>query len=173
MWRRTGTGRRIPGGEFEILDGIITEKPRNVLDLGAGKGALARPLAERVDRVDAVDVSAAMIEAGRRRPGGDRANLRWILVTWSSPVRPRPRPSSSGQRSRPMWSISTSRASLAREHMAPGEVAEFGRSVERAVGQWAADGVLTMRVVATITWGAPSRRGEYVLGVYAQCMLPP
>ncbi|HUC24416.1 MAG TPA: class I SAM-dependent methyltransferase [Streptosporangiaceae bacterium] len=47
-----------------------------MLDIGAGDGALARPLAERVDRVDAVDVSAAMLAAGARQPGGDRPNLR-------------------------------------------------------------------------------------------------
>ena len=52
-----------------------------MLDLGAGEGALARPLAamtDHVDHVDAVDISAAMIEAGRARPGGRRLNLRWI-----------------------------------------------------------------------------------------------
>jgi predicted TPR repeat methyltransferase len=58
---------------------LITGQPRTVLDLGAGEGALARPLAGLVDQVDAVDISAAMIAAGQRRPGGDRSNLRWIL----------------------------------------------------------------------------------------------
>jgi trans-aconitate methyltransferase len=33
-----------------------------------------------VDRVDAVDVSAAMIAEGRRRPGGGHPNLRWITA---------------------------------------------------------------------------------------------
>ena len=32
-----------------------------------------------VDHVDAVDVSAAMIDAGRDRPGGRQPNLRWIV----------------------------------------------------------------------------------------------
>jgi ubiquinone/menaquinone biosynthesis C-methylase UbiE len=32
-----------------------------------------------VDRVDAVDPSTAMIEAGQRRPGGTAPNLHWIL----------------------------------------------------------------------------------------------
>ena len=50
-----------------------------MLDLGAGEGPLARPLAARVDQVDAVEISAAMVSEGRRRPGGDAANLRWII----------------------------------------------------------------------------------------------
>ena len=50
-----------------------------MLDIGAGEGALARPLADRVDHVDAVDISAAMVRAGRLRPGGTRPNLRWIV----------------------------------------------------------------------------------------------
>jgi ubiquinone/menaquinone biosynthesis C-methylase UbiE len=68
-----------PPEVFDILERIITGRPRRVLDLGAGEGALARPLAARVDHVDALDISAAMVEAGRRRPGGGRPNLRWIV----------------------------------------------------------------------------------------------
>jgi SAM-dependent methyltransferase len=70
-----------PAEVFGVLAGLITSSPRRVLDLGAGEGALARPLAAltgQVDAVDAVDISAAMIETGRRRPGGDGPNLRWI-----------------------------------------------------------------------------------------------
>jgi trans-aconitate methyltransferase len=67
-----------PPEVFDVLVQLITDEPRTVLDLGAGEGALARPLAGLVDHVDALDISAAMIEAGRRRPGGDRPNLRWI-----------------------------------------------------------------------------------------------
>ena len=48
-----------------------------VLDLGCGTGELARRLASRAARVDAVDVSVPMIEHGRLLPGGTRANLRW------------------------------------------------------------------------------------------------
>ncbi|MBO0828776.1 MAG: class I SAM-dependent methyltransferase [Streptosporangiales bacterium] len=69
-----------PDEVFEVLESLVTDEPRAVLDVGAGEGALARPLALRVDRVDAVDVSAAMVEAGRRRPGGDRDNLRWLVA---------------------------------------------------------------------------------------------
>jgi SAM-dependent methyltransferase len=68
-----------PPEVFDILERIIAGRPRRVLDLGAGEGALARPLAARVDQVDALDISAAMVEAGRRRPGGGRPSLRWIV----------------------------------------------------------------------------------------------
>lgn len=68
-----------PAEVFDVLESLVADRPRSVLDLGAGEGALARPLAARLDRVDAVDVSAAMVDAGRRRPGGDRANLHWIV----------------------------------------------------------------------------------------------
>src|SRR5947207_442273 len=61
-----------PAEVFDILDRIITDRPRRVLDIGAGEGALARPLAGRVDHVDAMDISSAMVRAGRRRPGGTR-----------------------------------------------------------------------------------------------------
>lgn len=64
---------------YDLLTGLISASPSVVLDLGAGEGSLARPLAERVDRVDALDISPAMVRAGRRRPGGDRPNLRWII----------------------------------------------------------------------------------------------
>ena len=68
-----------PAEVFDILERIIADRPRRVLDIGAGDGALARPLAARVDHVDALDISAAMVEAGRRRPGGGRRNMRWIV----------------------------------------------------------------------------------------------
>jgi SAM-dependent methyltransferase len=68
-----------PDQVFSLLTGLITDTPRTVLDLGAGAGALARPLAALVDHVDAVDISAAMVEEGRRQPGGDAPNLRWIV----------------------------------------------------------------------------------------------
>jgi len=68
-----------PPEVFGILERLITDRPRTVLDLGAGEGALARPLAVLVDHVDALDISAAMVGAGRRRPGGSHQNLRWIV----------------------------------------------------------------------------------------------
>jgi SAM-dependent methyltransferase len=68
-----------PAEVFDVLLQLIADRPRTVLDLGAGEGALARPLAGLVDHVDALDVSEAMVAAGQRRPGGGLANLRWIV----------------------------------------------------------------------------------------------
>ena len=67
-----------PAEVFEVLDGLIQDEPRIVLDIGCGTGDVARPLAAFVDHVDAVDQSAAMIEIGRSREGRDRANIRWV-----------------------------------------------------------------------------------------------
>jgi ubiquinone/menaquinone biosynthesis C-methylase UbiE len=64
---------------FPALRDLAIGEPRVVLDLGCGTGDIARPLAGVVDFVDAVDCSAAMIERGRTLPGGEAANLRWIL----------------------------------------------------------------------------------------------
>ena len=66
-----------PDEVFDRLLELITDAPRRVLDIGAGEGAIARPLAPHVEHVDAVDFSAPMVEAGRLRPGGDRPNISW------------------------------------------------------------------------------------------------
>jgi ubiquinone/menaquinone biosynthesis C-methylase UbiE len=68
-----------PPEVFDLLERLIAGRPSDVLDIGAGEGALARPLAARVDHVDALDISAAMLAAGAARPGGQAPNLRWIL----------------------------------------------------------------------------------------------
>jgi SAM-dependent methyltransferase len=67
-----------PAEVFTVLRGLIANAPLAVLDVGCGTGDIARPLARLVDQVDAVDVSAAMIAAGRRRPGGNASNLTWV-----------------------------------------------------------------------------------------------
>lgn len=66
-----------PEEVFDVLESLLVGTPRTLLDLGAGEGSLARPMAARVDLVDAVEISPAMVAAGRAAPGGDRANLRW------------------------------------------------------------------------------------------------
>ncbi|MGW0227413.1 class I SAM-dependent methyltransferase [Actinopolymorpha singaporensis] len=60
---------------------LAGDTPRAVLDIGCGTGELARRLAPLVDRVDAVDRSAAMLARGRELPGGDNSKLRWCLGT--------------------------------------------------------------------------------------------
>ncbi len=63
---------------FHLLASLIGDGPRVVLDIGCGTGELARPLAAFVGEVDAVDPSAAMIEVGRDREGGDVPSIRWV-----------------------------------------------------------------------------------------------
>lgn len=67
-----------PPAIFDKLDELVTDTPRMVLDAGTGTGEIARPLATRVERVDALGPSAAMLVKGKTLPGGDRPNLRWI-----------------------------------------------------------------------------------------------
>ena len=67
-----------PDEVFDILAGLITDEPRNVLDVGAGSGDIARRLVDRVKRVDAVDFSQNMIERGRQFPNGNHPHLHWI-----------------------------------------------------------------------------------------------
>jgi len=78
-----------PPGTFDLLAELIVDPAGAVLDAGCGSGFLARPLAARVGRVDAVDPSAGMIAAGRRLPGGGHPHLRWIEAPMeSAPLRP-------------------------------------------------------------------------------------
>lgn len=67
-----------PPETFAVLSELIVG-PRVVLDIGAGTGAIARHIAPLVDRVDAVDISAAMIDEGRRLPGGADPRITWLL----------------------------------------------------------------------------------------------
>ncbi|MGI8486528.1 MAG: methyltransferase domain-containing protein [Thermomicrobiales bacterium] len=67
-----------PEGTFEILETLLPTDCRSVLDLGCGTGEIARGMAPRVDRVDAVDPSAGMIAKGQSLPGGSVANIAWI-----------------------------------------------------------------------------------------------
>ena len=70
-----------PAAIFAALAELLPDASRAVLDVGCGTGDVARPLAPLVARVDAVDVSEAMIAQGRRQPGGDAPNLNWIHAT--------------------------------------------------------------------------------------------
>jgi SAM-dependent methyltransferase len=67
-----------PQGVFAILERLVVA-PRVVLDAGTGTGALARRFPPTIERIDAVDPSAAMIARGRSLPGGDETRIRWIV----------------------------------------------------------------------------------------------
>ncbi len=73
--------RSYPPETFTILAGLIGDAPRIVLDIGCGTGNIARHMVEVVERVDAVDFSAAMIERGKALPNGDHPKLNWLLST--------------------------------------------------------------------------------------------
>ena len=78
-----------PAAVFDILLDLLPPAPRTVLDAGCGTGDLARRLVERVERVDAVDWSAGMIEMGRGLPGGNHLRLTWIHARIEeAPLRP-------------------------------------------------------------------------------------
>ena len=68
-----------PEAVFDLLESLSVE-PRVALDVGCGTGDIARRLARRMQRVDGVDISAAMIGVGQRLPGGHAANLRWQVA---------------------------------------------------------------------------------------------
>jgi SAM-dependent methyltransferase len=71
-----------PEAVFDIIAGMLAEQPGAVLDLGCGPGTIARRLVSLdglVERVDALDVSPAMLSRGRQLPNGDHPRLRWLL----------------------------------------------------------------------------------------------
>ncbi|HEX3721620.1 MAG TPA: class I SAM-dependent methyltransferase, partial [Nitrolancea sp.] len=67
-----------PVGVVEILAGLMVDSLGKILDAGCGSGDLAIPLLRIAEQIDAVDPSAAMLAAGRARPGGDDPRIRWI-----------------------------------------------------------------------------------------------
>jgi SAM-dependent methyltransferase len=67
-----------PVGVVDALLALLGPDGGAVLDAGCGTGDLGRALVDEVERVDAVDVSHAMIEEGRRLERGDHPRLRWI-----------------------------------------------------------------------------------------------
>lgn len=67
-----------PQGLFSILGRLVDPACPRVLDIGCGTGEVARRFAPKVERVDAVDISPAMLAKGKRLPGGAVSSLRWI-----------------------------------------------------------------------------------------------
>jgi ubiquinone/menaquinone biosynthesis C-methylase UbiE len=67
-----------PPETFTILNELIVDEPRVVLDIGCGTGNVARPLANYVERIDAIDLSLPMLERAKTLPGGDSPKIRWL-----------------------------------------------------------------------------------------------
>jgi SAM-dependent methyltransferase len=67
-----------PDEVFSTLAGLLDTESNALLDIGCGRGELARPMLAFAGRVDAVDASAEMIAEGRRLPDGDSPRLRWL-----------------------------------------------------------------------------------------------
>ncbi len=68
-----------PPDLFDLLASLVVPEYPTLLDLGCGPGPIARSMAERVERIDALDCSAPMIALGKTLPGGDNPRIRWIV----------------------------------------------------------------------------------------------
>lgn len=126
-----------PAEVFKILERLLADEPHIVLDAGCGSGDLALGLLGIAERVDAVDLSTAMLAAGRARPGGDDPRLRWIAGTMEEAVLDGSYALiTTGESLHWMdWPIVMARF---RDLLAPGGwLAIVGRSTQRA--PWAAD----------------------------------
>ena len=60
-----------------FLRGLAMPRNGAVLELGCGTGTITRDLAPHVGRIDALDMSHAMIERARTLPGGNHPAIRW------------------------------------------------------------------------------------------------
>lgn len=71
-----------PAAVPDLLLSLLGDAGGAVLDVGSGTGDLGRALvtADTVTRVDAVDMSAAMVAEGRTTAHGDHPNLHWICA---------------------------------------------------------------------------------------------
>jgi len=70
-----------PPETFDKLAGLIdrTVEPIRILDAGCGTGQMTGGLLPHADQVDAVDLSAAMITAGKAMDYGADARINWIV----------------------------------------------------------------------------------------------
>jgi trans-aconitate methyltransferase len=70
-----------PAATFRLLADLIDRNvsPCCVLDVGCGRGEMSSNLRGVADHIDAVDVSVAMIKAGKRMPYGTDPKIQWIV----------------------------------------------------------------------------------------------
>lgn len=65
-----------PPSTFDLIRNLLPASNRHVLDLGSGTGEIAIPSAAFADSVDAVELSAAMLNVARQQPGASK--VRWF-----------------------------------------------------------------------------------------------
>jgi SAM-dependent methyltransferase len=70
-----------PDEVYTILEGLIVDAPRLVLELVCGLGEIARRVAAQTDRADAAIHSPAMLALARTLPGGERQNIHWYCCS--------------------------------------------------------------------------------------------
>jgi SAM-dependent methyltransferase len=63
---------------YAILAGLLRGQPRSLLDAGCGPGKIVCGLLDQIDRADAVDPSAEMLDMARSSPAGRDPRIRWI-----------------------------------------------------------------------------------------------
>lgn len=68
-----------PPDLYQALFGL-TRRHERAADLGCGPGKIAQVLADRFDRVEAIDPSGSMIDAGRQQEAGAHPNIEWITA---------------------------------------------------------------------------------------------
>jgi SAM-dependent methyltransferase len=68
-----------PPTVFEALATLLPSRPRRILDVGCGTGALARNLLSVGVPIDAVDISPAMIARGQCLPNGTDSLIHWMV----------------------------------------------------------------------------------------------
>ena len=68
-----------PAQVYDKLVELIDPEIDALLDVGTGLGEIARAMAARVGRVDAVDFSERMIARARTLPGGNNPRITWTV----------------------------------------------------------------------------------------------
>ena len=70
-----------PLATFDVLVGLMDRmvSPRRILDVGCGRGEMSSRLLGAADSIDAVDISVAMIDVGKRMPYGSDPKINWIV----------------------------------------------------------------------------------------------